>query len=665
MKPPRELVKQFAKGNGALFVGPDLSTLAGLPDMNQITKQFARELGCPPHTPAIEIAQFYADEYGERALLEELQEQLETTSLDLPAFYPALLNLPVNHIFTTNYDDLLEQALRTQKRPFDVSRQTTDVGFWSADRVHLVKLHGDFTQRESMVVTSQHYDAYAERHRAVTRILQSILHTKTVLFVGYQGDAPNLTQLLTLARNESENLGRNAYAVLMDADEWTIKRLKRHQITVINLERGFNFLGFQQNDYSTKLTQWLEEFAKEVQALKGDDSPKDVSGTVKLPSVPYKFLDYFEQTDAPIFHGRTHETERLIDLMLTSRLSILYGESGSGKTSLLKAAVLPHARLDDYQIAYARPLSDTLDEIRVAINEALAASASSQPDDMRDKMTGEGSDVPLMQFIRTRLPPDQKLILVLDQFEEFFIRQGKANQRHFIQQLATVLAQTQVDIRCLIALRSDYLDQLDVMEETLGRDPLSNRMRLYNLGAPSASAAIAEPAKAFHIPLESALLDQLIDDLQQNDIAPAQLQIVCHELWQDWQAQAKPAEGLTLRRYRDLGETTSLLTGYLDRVIDDIKDDPVRQAIDLHLTADTAADATQTVLKSMISAEQTKIAVSRREMTQNELVRRLKLPEREVAKIIRYLQNHRIIRRLPDSRQYELAHEVMIEKVWA
>ena len=44
MSLPRELVKQFAKGNGVLFVGPDLSTLAGLPDMDRIADEFAHPL---------------------------------------------------------------------------------------------------------------------------------------------------------------------------------------------------------------------------------------------------------------------------------------------------------------------------------------------------------------------------------------------------------------------------------------------------------------------------------------------------------------------------------------------------------------------------------------------------------------------------------------------
>jgi len=559
MSLPQEIIEQFAKGNGVLFIGPDLSTLAGLPDMKEIAKELASELGCPDHLPPAEIAQHYAEEYSELRLFQKLQEQLDTIDIEPPAFYSTLLNLPIRRIFTTNYDDLLEKALRDQRHRFHLSRQNIDVSFGSHDRLHLVKLHGDFGQRESMVVTSSHYHAYSERHPALVRFLKVALQTDTVLFLGYQAEDPNFEQLLALVRNESENFARNAFAVLMGADEWTVKRLRRHQITVINLDSGPRAgSGLQQHEDSTKLNQWLEQLSQEIDAINGNKAPQPASPPIKLPPEPYKFLDYFDKADAAIFHGRTHEAEMLIDLIQTSGLSILYGESGSGKTSLLRAAVLPNPRLEEYKVAYARPLSDTLDEIRQAIGGALSTD-----------LANDAANLSLIQLVGQYLRPNQKLLLVLDQFEEFFIRQGEANREHFIQELTEFLNQSHYDVRSLISLRSDYLDRLDELDTALGKDPLRNRMRLYNLGAANATAAIAEPAKAFDIPLEPMLLDQLVSDLQQNDIAPAQLQIVCHELWQDWQRQAKPAEGLTLRRYKELGETTALLTGYLDRVIDE------------------------------------------------------------------------------------------------
>jgi hypothetical protein len=59
---------------------------------------------------------------------------------------------------------------------------------------------------------------------------------------------------------------------------------------------------------------------------------------------PYKFLDWFDVRDAAIFYGRAEDSRRLADMILGNRLAVLYGESGNGKTSLVRAGVKP--RLD-------------------------------------------------------------------------------------------------------------------------------------------------------------------------------------------------------------------------------------------------------------------------------------------------------------------------------
>jgi hypothetical protein len=121
-------------------------------------------------------------------------------------------------------------------------------------------------------------------------------------------------------------------------------------------------------------------------------------------------------------------------------------------------------------------------------------------------------------------------VIVLDQFEEFFIRQGPETRTHFIRELVDLLniSKQGRHVHCLLSLRSDYLDRLDELESRLGRDPLRYRMRLYDLGPDGARAAIAKPTSAFGINLEPSLLEQLLTDLKQVDIAPPQLQIVCY-----------------------------------------------------------------------------------------------------------------------------------------
>src|SRR5690606_9073670 len=106
-------------------------------------------------------------------------------------------------------------------------------------------------------------------------------------------------------------------------------------------------------------------------------------------------------------------------------------------------------------------------------------------------------DVSLNELIKKGLPPGSNLILILDQFEEFFIRQGPETRQQFITELTNLIHNPRQNIRCVLSLRSDYLHRLDEFQNDLGRDPLPYRMRLHNLRPAEAGAAIAKPAEAF------------------------------------------------------------------------------------------------------------------------------------------------------------------------
>jgi type II secretory pathway predicted ATPase ExeA len=310
--------------------------------------------------------------------------------------------------------------------------------------------------------------------------------------------------LLTRVKNESGEFARNAFMLLFNAEKWTIDFLKRRGIRAINLavttvETDSQAMYEERNRL---LSAWLDELQQKIQAHKEAASLKIKSAAPerKLPAEPYKFLDFFTAGDSEIFHGRRQEAEWLVGLLLSSRLTILYGESGTGKTSLLQASVMLHPQLSDYRIVYARPLSDTLHEIRDELCRVLSVT---QP--VEGQKLGE--------LIEASLPAGERLLLILDQFEELFIRQGAESRQKFIDELIEIVSLSQREVRCLLSLRSDYLDHLDELKLPQGRDPLRHRMRIYNLGAAEARAAITMPAKDFDMTIEPALLDQLLTDL--------------------------------------------------------------------------------------------------------------------------------------------------------
>src|SRR5205823_5080757 len=151
---------------------------------------------------------------GRVRLVEQLRRQLDTGHTGPTAVHMALVSLPINCIFTTNYDDLLERTLRLSKRTFDVAINNSEVAFWTKDRLQLLKLHGDLGRPDSIVSTAEDYESYFSTHPALTRALGVALQSYTVLFLGYTAVDHNFRQLLTQIKNESDGLNRNAFAVL-------------------------------------------------------------------------------------------------------------------------------------------------------------------------------------------------------------------------------------------------------------------------------------------------------------------------------------------------------------------------------------------------------------------------------------------------------------------
>jgi formylglycine-generating enzyme required for sulfatase activity len=381
-----------------------------------------------------------------------------------------------------------------------------------------------------------------------------------------------------------------------------------------------------------------------------------------LPERPYKFLHYFEATDQPIFFGRDEEVHHLVQRILAHRLIVLFGQSGVGKTSLINAAVIPRLEEAGYTSLYLRVLREPAASIKQAVLQL--GQDTTPPSSI---LHFPSSD--LCSFLERNLSSESHLVIFLDQFEEFFIRLGKATRAAFAEELAACLGSDPalsgtkgLDLRFVLSLRDDYLARLHSLSARLPEDILLNRFCLENLNAEKARLAITQPAQAFKLRYEDELLKTLLDDLQQEgDVEPPQLQIVCHKLYESLVDSGQWVEGsgrsglFTLQSYKELGGAEGILASYLDDALAGLPDDAARER---------AWD----ILKSMIMIEETRAALVAQEMSQGKIADNLGLGEDEVEEVLAYLRDRRLIRWLPaeseEEKVFELAHEYMVNKIW-
>jgi formylglycine-generating enzyme required for sulfatase activity len=348
----------------------------------------------------------------------------------------------------------------------------------------------------------------------------------------------------------------------------------------------------------------LDGLAREVGRRERALAPGVVAGPLTKP--PYKFLDYYESDDRDIFYGRQIESVRFFRLVLSHRLTVLFGASGTGKTSLLKAGVMPLLWEQGYATAYVRALDDPLRAVREEVLARLRARGQAAADPGASTLHG---------FFQAVLDPEDRLVVFLDQFEEFFLRLGDPLRRRFWAELAAFrdravpageAPQAAPEVRFVLSLREDFLAALDEARDRIP-ELLGDSYRLTNLSDDKASTVITEPAARAGLTMAPDLVTALLDDLrEEGTIAPPQLQIVCDRLYRDCLADpdgvargAAPVlarQTLTRDDYQRLGSAAGILGDYVNEALARLPDEESRQTA-------------QALLKVMVTSRATKAAL--------------------------------------------------------
>jgi len=225
-----------------------------------------------------------------------------------------------------------------------------------------------------------------------------------------------------------------------------------------------------------------------------------VSIVVTAPTSPYKGLAPFEDSDldALLFFGRERESEVIAANLMAARITVLYGPSGVGKSSVLRAGVAHRLRREDgTEVAVFSTW--TGDPVRSLI-ETVGGTGDSLADAFGEAAAYAGGD----------------LYVVLDQFEECFLYQPRGGG--FAEQLAEVMRRPDLRVNVLIGIREDALARLDALKAAVP-NLLSNRLRLERLDRVAGADAILGPVHRYNqlaeradaVSIEPELVDEVLD----------------------------------------------------------------------------------------------------------------------------------------------------------
>ena len=303
-------------------------------------------------------------------------------------------------------------------------------------------------------------------------------------------------------------------------------------------------------------------------------------------SNPFPGLRPFEPKEGYLFFGRAGQGEELLKRLLRVRLLAVVGTSGSGKSSLVRAALIPYLTTlpgSEWKVATFRPAGDPIASVTEALNcpDVIGKAAASPEDAARDKsLLGarlRRSGLGLIEVIRlARLPEGQKILIVVDQFEELFRFVDFPNNREggaaFVKLLLEAARQTELPIYIVLTMRSDFIGDCSQFHD-LPEAVAAGLYLIPRMTRDERRAAIEEPVRIAGGSISRRLVNRLLNDAGDD---PDQLPIMQHALmrtWDDWQKSDPGSDQpIDLQNYEEVGGMTEALPKHADQAFNDLDD---------------------------------------------------------------------------------------------
>ena len=559
-------------------------------------------------------------------------------------------------IFTTDPSNLLQRALRNQHMEPDTDYHLLVAGADDPDEIELaisgstrvvvVKCAGSMTG-EFMPLAQREVD---EAINSIGRVIEHSFKTLSV-FVGY---SERDREFLPHVPKEGDRVFWINRIIPMD-DEDLFQELKMespdsvdyHQLqpqvtSMLAARASARHLICREPGEPNAFFSGLEDRVSRTRRSTGRVRKGGTTLTV-LSGGPYRFLDHYRVEDAELFFGREQETDDVIEMIREQRLSVLFGEMGRGKTSLLCAGVMARM-LDEADEAdadhgtpwlpiYVRCSGDPMESTRQAVSDTLAEHEIARIDE----------DKPLPELIETALEvAERPLVLLIDQFEEYFVKTGDRVQQEFANQLAEAMARCD-KLRVLISIREDFLGQLWELRDQFP-EILHNIYRLRKMTERQAKVAAMKPGSNFRLTVEEDLVDRVLEDLcHDGGCEPTELQIVMDRLYQ---TLSPNQHVMAATAYDQLDGADRILRDYLEHA--------------LHQLPPWERRLVRNILKQMVQSSELKAIRSVERLASD-----VGQSEETIERVLARLEDLRLVRRVgrAERHEYEVVHEYLARKI--
>lgn len=195
-----EISQKMKQGDISIFAGAGLSVASGYVDWKKLLEPISKQLRLDSNIELTEIAQYYKDKFGRQGLnalvfneFDKIPRNNENVNW--------LAKMPISEYWTTNYDHVIEQAIKKQGKRYQKLVKKEDFKYHKIGReVAIYKMHGDKDAPDDVVLTKEDYQNYDVDRGIFTRLLSVELIRKSFVFIGFSFNDPNLERILSIAK---------------------------------------------------------------------------------------------------------------------------------------------------------------------------------------------------------------------------------------------------------------------------------------------------------------------------------------------------------------------------------------------------------------------------------------------------------------------------------
>jgi tetratricopeptide (TPR) repeat protein len=310
---------------------------------------------------------------------------------------------------------------------------------------------------------------------------------------------------------------------------------------------------------------------------------------------PFPGLRPFETDEYRLFFGREGQADELLSRLQRSRFLAVVGTSGSGKSSLIRAGLMPALRggmmkgtASGWRIAVMRPGGDPIGNLAAelvkkdVLSEAGAGLPEYEAEAVIEATLRSGSLGIVSVARQARLTEHEKLLVVVDQFEELFrfraAHEGSSvdEASAFVKLLLEASQQRELSIYIVLTMRSDYLGdcaQFQGLPEAIN----DGQYLIPRMTRDERRFAVTGPVGVTRGKINEPLINRLLNDVGDN---PDQLPILQHAMmrtWEHWQSHRRDGEPMGLEHYEAIGTMSAALSRHADEAFNDLRDERSRK----------------------------------------------------------------------------------------